>query len=68
MQKKQCIQLLTEVFRNVKVLMHQPYKELIYKNNHLKEKKNAGFHLFLACLLMTKILCFCLQSVNIFLR
>lgn len=53
--KKSNAQLLTEVFRNVKILMHQPYKELIYKNalSFEREKKNnAGYHLLPACLLM----------------
>lgn len=53
--KKSNAQLLTEVFRNVKILMHQPYKELIYKNalSFKREKKNnAGYHLLPACLLM----------------
>lgn len=35
---------LTEAFRNVKLLMPQPYKEMIYKQVSLLEK-NAGFHL-----------------------
>lgn len=45
-------------------------RELICKNNlSLKRKKNnAGFHFLPACLLMTKILCFCLQGVTIFIQ
>lgn len=46
--------------------MHQPYKELLCKNNlsFKSQKENAGLHLLPACLLMSKILCFCLQSIS----
>jgi len=47
MQKHECIPLLTEVFRNVKILMHQPYKELIYKSNlSFKRKKKMQNSIF----------------------
>lgn len=53
---------LTEAFRNVKLLMPQPYKEMIYKQVSLLEK-NAGFHLLcFIILLMTKTICFYLQK------
>lgn len=67
-KKKRFIQFLTEVFRNVKQLMPQSYKEMIYKCSVSSKGKKKTCRLpSSSSLSVAKILCFCLQNVNIFL-